>query len=506
MIDLAAFSSALHLLGSSWQPWLVLVPGLLIGLFCHAVPGLTTSIAIAICLPIIPYMDFLSALIFMTSMYTGALFGVAVPAVLLNVPGSASAVATTFDGFPMAQAGRHDEALGYALAASSFGQLVTYLLLLTLVQPIAEVAIKLGPPEMLIVAIWGLTLIARLRSRHFARGLLAGAFGLLLGTVGLSLRGAVRGTMGFDVLLDGVPIVPAIIGLFAASEMFNLVRRDFIVADAAARRVRAGRIMRGVVDTFRHPGVLMRGALIGTGIGVLPGGHAIANLLSYSEASRAAKDPESFGHGDPRGVIAAESANASSEGGSMATLLVLGIPTGGATAVMLIAFDMHNITGGPQFMHDHKDVVYAVILSNLAQVVALAVLGFGFIFVASSIVKLRLRTISPLVLSLAAIGSYALSQNSAGPITLFVFSVIGWLMQRFDYPVAATVVGLLLGRLTEGALLRTYQMSGGDPLFLLGRPIALGFLLLLILSVALPLWRHRRRAATMRLSGTEPAN
>jgi putative tricarboxylic transport membrane protein len=174
--------------------------------------------------------------------------------------------------------------------------------------------------------------------------------------------------------------------------------------------------------------------------------------------------------------------------------------------VMLIAFDMHNITGGPQFMHDHKDVVYAVILSNLAQVVALAVLGFGFIFVASSIVKLRLRTIIPLVLSLAAIGSYALSQNSAGPITLFVFSVIGWLMQRFDYPVAATVVGLLLGRLTEGALLRTYQMSGGDPLFLLGRPIALGFLLLLILSLALPLWRHRRRAATMRLSGTEPAN
>jgi putative tricarboxylic transport membrane protein len=493
MIDLPAFHSALELLGSSWLPWLVLIPGLLIGLLFHAVPGLTTSMAIAICLPIIPYMDFLSALIFMTSMYTGSLFGVAIPAVLLNVPGSASAVATTFDGFPMAQAGRHDEALGYALAASIFGQFVTYLLLLGLVQTIADVAIKLGPPEMLIVALWGLTLIARLRGRHFLRGLLAGAFGLLLGTVGLSTRGVIRGTFDIDVLLDGIPMVPAIIGLFAASEMFNLARRDFIVADVAARRVRASQIMRGVIDTFRYPGVLIRGALIGTGVGILPGGHAIANLLSYSEASRAAKDPESFGRGDPRGVIAAESGNASSEGGSMATLLALGIPTGGATAVMLIAFDMHNITGGPQFMHDHKDLVYAVILSNLAQVVALAVLGFGFIFAASSIVKVRLRAIIPLVLSLAAIGSYALSQNAAGPITLFVFSVIGWLMQRHDYPVAATVVGLLLGRLTEGALMRTYQMSGGDPLYIFERPIALGFLLLLLLSFAVPLWRNRRK-------------
>ena len=494
MIDFGALSSALHLLSSSWQPWLVLVPGLLIGLLFHAVPGLTTSMAIALCLPIIPYMDFLSALIFMTAMYTGALFGVAIPAVLLNVPGSASAVATTFDGFKMAQQGRHDEALGYALAASSVGQGVTYLLLLLLVQPIAAVAIKLGPPEMLIVALWGLTLIARLRGRHFARGLLAGAFGLLLGTVGLSLRGAMRGTMGFDLLLDGIPIVPAIIGLFAASEMFNLTRRDYIVADTAARRVRTDRIWKGITDTFRHPGVLLRGAVIGTGIGILPGGHAIANLLSYSEAKRSAKDPEKFGTGDPRGVIAAEAGNASSEGGSMATLLALGIPTGGATAVMLIAFDMHNITGGPQFMQDHKDLVYAVILSNLAQVAALAVLGFFFIFAAAYVVKLRIRTLIPLVLALAVIGSYALSQNLAGPITLVVFSIIGWLMQRFDYPVAATVVSLLLGRLTEGALLRTYQMSGGELDFLLGRPFALGLLALLALSFLVPVLRRSRAA------------
>jgi putative tricarboxylic transport membrane protein len=250
-----------------------------------------------------------------------------------------------------------------------------------------------------------------------------------------------------------------------------------------------------MIATFQHPGVLLRGSLIGAAVGVLPGGHAIANLLSYSETKRAAKDPDSLGRGDPRGVIAAESANASSEGGSMATLLALGIPTGGATAVMLIAFDMHNITGGPRFMHDHKDLVYAVILSNLAQVAVLAVMGFGFIFVASYIVTVRIRTLIPVVLSLAVIGAFVLSQNMSGPITLFVCAVLGWLMQRFDYPVAATVVGLLLGRMTEGALLRTWQMSGGDPAFILERPIALGFLALLVLSLVLPLLRGSRRMA-----------
>jgi putative tricarboxylic transport membrane protein len=492
MINLTALLDAVHLLGSSWQPWLVVVPGILIGLIVHAVPGLTTSMALAICLPLIPYLDFLQALIFMTAMYAGALFGVAIPAVLLNVPGSAAAVGTTFDGFPMAQAGRHNEALGLALAASCAGQAAAYLLLLCLAEPIATFAIKLGPPEMLVVSIWGLTLIARLRGRHLARGLLAGVFGLLLGTVGLSARGAPRGTFGIDLLLDGVPIVPAIVGLFAAAELFNLVGRDYIVDDLTRRSVNARRILAGMRDTFRYPGTLLRGALLGTGLGLLPGGHAIANLLSYSEARRAAKDPERFGTGDPRGIIAAESANASSEGGSMATLLALGIPTGGATAVMLVAFGMHNITGGPAFMREHTDIVYAVILSSLAQVIILGIVGFAFIFVAGFVVKVRLRALVPTVLALAVIGSFALAQNMAGPVTLAVFAVVGWLMQRFDYPVAATVVGLLLGRLTEGALLRTYQMSGGEIAFMLTRPIAIGLMVLLVASIILPYLRLPR--------------
>jgi putative tricarboxylic transport membrane protein len=485
MIDFHALVGSIHLLSSSWEPWLVVIPGLLIGLFFHAVPGLTTSMAIALFLPVIPYMSFLSALVFMTAMYTGSLFGVAIPAILLNIPGSPAAVATTFDGFPLAQQGRHDEALGYALTASIVGQALSYIVLLILVVPISQAVIKLGPPELAILALWGLTLIASLRGRYVFRGLLAGIFGLLIGTIGFSARGNIRGTMGIEVLLDGVPVVPAIIGLFAASELFNLATRDYIIGDMTGRQVSIRRILHGVAKTFSYPGVLLRGSVIGLAIGMVPGGHAVANLLSYSEAKRTAKDPSQFGHGDPRGVIAAESANASSECGSMATLLSLGIPTGGATAIMLTAFDMNNITGGPQFMSEHKDLVYAVILANLIQVVVLFFVGLGFVFVASYVIKVPLRMLIGMVLSLSVIGAYLLSSSMAGPVTIFVFAVIGWTLRHFEYPVAATVVGLLLARMTEGAMLRTYQMSGGDPTYLLHRPIALVLLVLLIFSLVI---------------------
>ncbi len=495
MIDLPAASAALHMLFGSWQPWLVVVPGMLIGLLFGALPGLTTSVAMAVFLPITLYMDFLSALIFMTAIFTGGGFGCAIPAILINIPGMPGAVATTFDGYPMARAGRHNEALGLGLAASSFAEALSYVILFLLVEPMAWAVLKLGPPEMVLVALWGLTLIAALRGRNYARGLLAGVLGLLLGTIGFSARGDIRGTMGFDVLLDGIPDVPALVGLFAASELFNLVRSDFIVPDAAARRVSFGGILRGIRETFRYPGTLIRGSLIGVVIGAVPGvGSSVSNLLAYSEARRTSDDPESYGKGNPRGVVAAESANSSSEGGSMATLLALGIPGGGATAIMLGAFAMHNITGGPRFLSDHKDLVYAIIFANFAQVLILMLVGLAFIFAASAIVKVPVKVLVPLVMALSVLGSYAITGNMAGPATFFVFAVLGWVMRAYDYPVAATVVGLLLGHMAEGELLRTYQMSGGDPAFLLERPIALVFFVLLVSSLVWPIVGRRIRS------------
>jgi putative tricarboxylic transport membrane protein len=294
--------------------------------------------------------------------------------------------------------------------------------------------------------------------------------------------------MGIDELLDGVPDVAALIGLFAASELFALLGSNFIVENAEARKLSFRKIMLGVRQTFSYPGVLFRGSLIGVVIGAVPGvGSSVSNLLSYAETRRTSKDSASFGQGDPRGVIAAESANSSSEGGSMATLLALGIPGGGATAIMLSAFAMHNITGGPSFMRDHKDIVYAIIFANFFQVFILMIVGLAFIYVSSVIVKFPMRVLVPIIMALSVVGTYVLSGNMAGPYTFVFFSVIGWLMRKYDYPVAAMVVGLLLGGLTEGELLRTYQMSGLDPAFLLERPIALTCFAFLVLSLLWPM-------------------
>lgn len=505
MIDFAAAGDALNLLFSSWEPWLVVIPGMCIGLLFGALPGLGASAALALVLPFTLYMDFLSAIIFMTAIYTGNGFGCAVPAIMINLPGSTGAVATTFDGFPMAKAGKHNEALGLGLAASSFAEGLGYIILFFLVGVIANAVLKLGPPEMFIVALWGLALIASLRGNSVARGMLAGVFGLLLGTIGFSARGDIRGTMGFDVLLDGIPLVPALMGLFASAELFNLMRSDFIVTDASARQVSLRKILSGIRQAFRYPSVLIKGSLIGVIIGAVPGvGSSVSNLLAYSEARRTSDDPESYGKGNPRGVVAAESANSSSEAGSMATLLALGIPGSASGAVMLAAFAMHNITGGPRFITDHTDLVYAIIFANFVQVFALIFFGIGFIYMASTLVKIPVRVLVPMIMALSVLGSYALTGNMVGPITYLVFAVLGWFMVRYDYPVAATVIGLLLGKMVEGELLRTYQMSGGDLGFFLGRPIAIGFFMLLILSLAWPIVARRRRVSVLAVPARAP--
>jgi putative tricarboxylic transport membrane protein len=502
MIDSTALLNAIALLTGSWEPWLVIVPGMLIGLIGTAMPGISGSLTIALCLPFTPYMDFLTAIIFLTAVYSGGGFGGAVSAILLNIPGSPSAIATTFDGHPMARKGQHNEALGLGLAASATGMLISYLLLIAFLTPLARAVLSLGPVEMLVVVLWGLTLIATLRGGSMAKGLIAGFAGLLLGSIGIGIRGHIRGTMGVDFLLDGIPIVPAMLGLLASAELFNVATGPYLVKNEAARHPNVRKLLAGMCIAFKRPVTLIRGSVIGVVVGGIPGvGSSVANLLSYSDARRRSDDPTSFGHGNPNGVIAAESANNSAEGGAMATLLALGLPGGGATAVILAAFSMHNITGGPRFINDNLDIVYAILLSNIAQVIALVAVGLVFIYFASSIVRVPLRFLVPTVLVLSTFGTYAITGTLIGPYALAAFSLLGWIMVRHGYPVAPMVIGLLLSRPTEGNLLRTYQISGGDLSYLSDRPIAIVLLLLLAVTIC---WRPLLNAVARRRSGLPP--
>lgn len=497
MIDAEAFAGALTLLSTTPSAWLVVVPGLIIGFVFGAIPGLSISIAMAVFLPATLYMDFLTAILFLTAIFTGGGFGGAVPAILLNIPGTSSAVATAFDGFPMSVQGRHGEALGAGLAASVVGTLVGYLLLLLTVGFVAEWVLKLGPTELLVVAIWGLTLIAVLNTASVAKGVAAGVVGLLLSTVGFSDAGQMRGTFGSMYLLDGIPPIAALIGLFAASELFGLVGRDYIVLDRERRVIRLGAIVAGMRDALSRPLALLRGGAIGAGIGMVPGvGASVANLASYAVAKRRADDPDRFGKGASEGVVASESANSSSEGGSMITLLALGLPGGAGTAVLLGAFAIHNVTGGPRFIAENTDVVYALILGNMAQAFLLLLVGIALVLAAGSIVKAPLRLLLPVVMVLSIVGAYAITGNMVGPITVVATGVLGWTMRRYGYPVAATVVGLLVGDMAEGELVRSWQISGGDPAFVLGRPITLVLIALLVASLLPRAWAALRRSAS----------
>ena len=484
LIDIPAAQAALTLLFSQPSYWLVVIPGIMIGLFFGATPGLQTSMAMAIFLPMTLYMDFLQAMLFLTAIFTGGGFGAGVPAILMNIPGTSSAIATAFDGYPMAKQGRHNEALGLALGSSTFGVFLGYILLFFLIKPMSLIVLKLGPSEMFIVILWGLTLIASLTGKHVTKGLIAGLFGLLIGTIGFSEAGVMRGTMGIEILADGIPVIPAMMGMFAASELFKLVKTEFLVEDESKRQVRISEILKGFKKAFSYPVILIRGSIIGVLIGAVPGvGSSVSNLLSYIETKRRDKDPDSFGKGNPKGVVASEAANSTSEAGSMATLLALGIPGGGATAVMLAAFSMHNITGGPQFIREEMDIVYAIIFANFGQVFLLVILGLLLIPILASIIKVKMTYLVPSVLILAVSGSFGLTGNMSGPNTVLVFAIIGWLFRRYNFSVPAAVIGMLLGAMAESSLVQTLQISGGNFSYIFERPITLVIMSLLLFSL-----------------------
>ncbi len=484
MIDVHSFLAALTLLSASAAPWLIVIPGILIGLVFGAIPGLQISMAMAVFLPMTLYMDFVQAMLFLTAIFTGGGFGGSIPAILMNIPGTSSAIATAFDGHPMSLKGEHNIALGIALGASCAGVIVGYAVLLFLISPISEAVLKVGPAEMSAVILWGITLIGALSSGSLLKGVISGLIGLLIATIGFGESGVVRGTLGSAYLLDGVPVIPAMIGMFAASELFRLVRSDYLIEDSAARVVSVRRILDGFAKSMRRPLILLRGSLIGVVVGAIPGvGSSVANLLSYTLTRRSSDDPASFGHGNPDGVVASESANSTSEAGSMATLLALGIPGGAASAVMLAAFGMHNITGGPQFIREETDIVYAIILANFGQAFLLIALGLLLIPLLAHVVKVPMSYLVPSVLAMATFGAFGLTGDLRGPATMLVFSGVGWVLKSFGYSVPAAVIGLLLGDMAESSLIYSYQISGGQWSYLLERPIALVVLGLLAISL-----------------------
>jgi putative tricarboxylic transport membrane protein len=477
--------------------------GVFTGILVGAIPGLNAPMAIAIALPITFYMQPLAALAFLIGIMKGGSFGGAITAILLNTPGSPEATTTAFDGYPLARQGKGVKAMKLALYSSVTGDMFSDIVLWTVAAPLAYLALKMGPAEMTAVLIFALTIVAGLSGKSLLRGLIAAVLGAFLATVGLDIATAEpRLTFGFVELEDGIPIIPLAIGLLALSEV--LVQIERYVRDGGERAM-IDAYAKGVprenkVVTWREwkacARTVLRSALIGTGIGALPGvGAIVAGFLGYAAAKRASPHPERFGKGHLEGVAATEAANSAVCGANLIPLLAIGVPGSLSAAIIIGAFLIHGVDPGPLIFKNNPQLVYGMFAAMAIGTVCNLVIGnLGLRFFAL-LVKVPLSVLHPIIVVLCIAGAFASGNAMFSVGVMMVFAVLGYIMRKLDFSFATFIVGFALGEGFEVFFRQTVTLFADKPAALLSHPIVMGFLALTVWS----LWRtgRRRRAGTV---------
>lgn len=470
-----------------------MILGVAAGMVVGALPGLTATMAIAVMLPFTFSMDADTALITLGGIYIGAIFGGCIAAILINTPGTPSSIATTFDGYPLTQQGKPDQALITAAVSSGISGVIGGFALLFLTPLLAALALKFGPPEFFWIAMVGLTMVATLSSGSLLKGLIGGTIGLFLSVVGLApIGGSSRFTLGFYQLQAGFELVVMLIAFFCIPQVIKMIKNQ----TNATNHVEAFQSQKGVISyvfkqVFYRPFHLLRSAVIGIVVGIIPGaGGNVASLLSYDTTVRLSKDKSKFGKGDIRGVSASEGANNAEVGGSLVPLLALGIPGAPPAAVIIGALLMQGIQPGPNLFSENANLIYtfitAFILANIVMLV-LAIFGSKYI---GQIINIPIYYMAPAIVFLTIIGSYAIRNNFFDVITLIVFGLIGYILLERGFHPAPIVLGLILGPIAEEGLTQSILISEGMT-GLIGlfftRPITIILIILCLLSLFSPL-------------------
>jgi putative tricarboxylic transport membrane protein len=474
-----------------------LVAGTLVGIVGGALPGVTITMTIIVVLPFTFGLDPLQGLAAMTGVYVGGSAGGLITAVLLGIPGTPSAIATTFDGHPMAVKGEPGRAIWIGVWASCFGGLLGGVFLIAATAPLARFALQFGPWEFFSLFILALSMVAGLVGRSLPKGLLAGALGTVVTVLGNDpVLGAPRLTLGLPMLEGGVPFLPVLIGVFAFSQIMGDVEKIGGPAKLGASMQASARLaasqLRVIGEILSRPFLLLWSSFIGVLIGVLPAvGGSAANMMAYDQAKKMSQRPEAFGTGVPEGIIASESSNNANVGGSLVTIMAFGIPGDAVTAVMLGALTIHGIQSGPLFISQNPGLAYGIFAAYLLAhpiMVILIALGARWML---RIVSVPQAVLIPIVLVLCAIGAFALDNTMTNVYILAVFGVVGYALVKFDFPLAAFILGVILGDQIEINLVRAI-MTDADPMLFFTRPISGILLLLSVASIAASLWQHRR--------------
>jgi putative tricarboxylic transport membrane protein len=465
---------------------LLVFVGMLVGVFFGSLPGISSSMGIVLMLPFTYYMGILPSIILLVALYAGSAYGGSITAILFNTPGTPEAVATTFDGYPMTKNGKAGKALSLAISASAFGGVFAVLIMLFLAPPLSKVALNIQSAEYFALTVLGLTVISSIGTKSPVKAIASGLIGIMIAMIGMDpIVGANRFTFGNVELMNGLEMIPIMIGAFALAEVLNQVTDKHKNLNMS-NKVSLETIK--LVELIKHKWVLLKSAVIGTVIGILPGtGGSIASIVSYGEAMRTSKNKDNYGQGEEEGVVAPEAANNAAAGGAMIPTLVLGIPGSPTTAIILAALALQGLQPGPQLMTEQPLMLYCIFFSMLIASVTVFIGGRLGVKAFAAILKLPYSMLGTLIVLLSMVGSYAVGNTMFNVWVMLLFGILGYFMKKYHFSPASLVLGLVLGPMMEENFRRHLLVTEGDYLSFITQPISGVILLISGLALFYPL-------------------
>ena len=492
------FNSAIMGFQLAFQPinFMFCFIGVLIGTLVGVLPGLGPVAAMSLLLPVTFNVAPVSAIIVLSGIYYGAMYGGSTTSILVNIPGEAASVITCLDGYQMARQGRAGPALGIAAFGSFIAGTLSIVGLMFIGPFLAAGALRFGPPEYFAIMILGMTVLTFLASGPMWKALLMAAFGLFLSTIGMdNVSGIARLSFNIEELLDGIGLVPVVMGLFGISEVMLNVESSM---KRSIFETKIKNILPNLKDWKASWGPIIRGTFLGFFLGILPGaGAVISSFASYAVEKKISKHPEKFGTGVIEGVAGPESANNAATGGAFIPLLSLGIPSNAVTALLLGALIIHGIQPGPLLIKEHPDIFWGTVASMYLGNILLLVLNLPLIGLWVKVLKVPYPVLFPLILLFCLIGAYSLNNSITDVTIMNIFGLIGYFFRKFRYEAAPLVLALVLGPMMENSLRQSLLLSDGNPLIFLNRPISSVILIIAFLLLAFPLipWFNKKRPA-----------
>lgn len=501
-MTLAALSEAFGMVLTPETIAIILL-ALVISITFGAIPGLGGALAMAILLPLTLFFDGFQALIFLVMIYNGAMYGGSITAILINVPGTAAAAASTLDGYQMTRQGESYRALILSALSSGIGGILADLLAFGMIFVIIPLVLVFTTADFFMITILGITLIAFVSQGSVTKGIIAGMFGLMIATIGIAPGiPDVRYTFGYLPLYDGLSFMAVLIGVFAISEMVKLIGEGGSISRAKVDKTEPRVTI--VKYYLRQPTIIIKSTIIGIVVGSIPGsGAAVSNFASYAEQARSdAGSPDEeepdYGDGNPRGLIAAEGANNATVDGSILPTIAFGIPGSGATALLLGGMVLHGFVPGPSMVSDELPVTFSIFVGLLIGSIFILLFGVFFVSYIAKLTTINVHYIIPLVVVLSLFGAFSFRNNLIDVPTVFIFGIIGYYMIKHNYSIIALIIGVILGGIAEENFIRALQISGGDYSILIGTiPSLIMFLLTLTIiftTVLLPTYHYLRTA------------